>query len=67
MTGIDFLKKVRSTEVYAKIPFVMLTSEVEKSEVIRALKSGVSDYLVKPIDKDLLQQKLLAVWTKVSL
>ena len=66
MTGIEFLKKVRSTEAYAKTPFVMLTSEVEKAEVIRALKSGVSDYLVKPIDKDLLQQKLLAVWAKAS-
>ncbi len=66
MSGIDFLKKVRATEAYAKIPFVMLTSEVERAEVIRALKSGVSDYLVKPIDKDLLLQKLLGVWSKAG-
>ena len=57
MTGVDLLLKVRSAAQYSKLPFVMVTAEGEKGQVIEALKRGVSDYLVKPIDKDLLKQK----------
>ena len=66
MSGLDFLQKVRTTESYAKLPFVMVTAEGEKPQVIKALKSGVSDYLIKPVDKELLQQKLLGVWNKLN-
>ncbi len=67
MSGLDFLLKVRASATYAKLPFVMVTAEGEKPQVIKALKSGVSDYLIKPVDKELLQQKLLGVWNKINL
>lgn len=67
MSGLDFLLKVRAFETYAKLSFVMVTAEGEKPQVIKALKSGVSDYLIKPVDKELLQQKLLGVWNKINL
>ncbi len=66
MTGIDFLQKVRTSDTYAKLPFVMVTAEGEKPQVIKALKSGVTDYLIKPVDKELLHQKLTGVWTKIN-
>jgi len=64
MTGIDFLEKIKANECYAKLPFIMVTAEGEKTKVIRALKAGVSDYLIKPVDKIVLEQKLLTIWAK---
>ena len=66
MSGLEFLQKVRTTETYAKLPFVMVTAEGEKPQVLKALKSGVSDYLIKPVEKELLRQKLLGVWNKLN-
>ncbi len=48
MKGIDFLKRIRSNEKYANLPFVMLTTESEKSLVTEAIIGGVSQYIIKP-------------------
>lgn len=66
MTGIDFLIKLRSSENFKSLPFLMVTAEGEKQQVVKALKSGVTDYLIKPIDSILLQQKIVSIWTKLK-
>lgn len=58
MTGIELLEKLRSEKGFSSLPFVMVTAEGEKPQVLRALKSGVTDYLIKPVDKVILQEKL---------
>jgi two-component system chemotaxis response regulator CheY len=64
MTGIDLLKKVRATAEYKNVPFMLITAEGESSQVMEAIKSGVSNYVVKPFTPAVLQEKLLAVWKK---
>lgn len=66
MTGIDFLIKLRSSENFKSLPFLMVTAEGEKQQVVKALKSGVTDYLLKPVDSILLQQKNVSIWTKLK-
>ena len=66
MTGIDFLIKLRSSENFKSLPFLMVTAEGEKQQVVKALKSGVTDYLIKPVDSILLQQKNVSIWTKLK-
>ena len=61
MTGIELLEKLRAEKGFFDLPFVMVTAEGEKPQVIRALKSGVTDYLIKPVDKVILEQKLLGL------
>ena len=61
MTGIDLLEKLRASESFKSLPFIMVTAEGERPQVLRALKSGVTDYLIKPVDKEILGQKLLAL------
>ncbi len=54
LNGIDLVKKLRAMEEYKKLPIIMITSEAAKYNVIEAVKAGVNDYLIKPIqDKDL--------------
>lgn len=66
MSGIDFLVKVRQHDFYGKIPFIMITAEGEKEQVITALRKGVTDYLIKPVEQATLEQKLTSVWQKLN-
>ena len=58
LSGIDFLKQVRSMEKYKGLPVIMVTSEAAKYNVIEALKNGATDYITKPIQLDLFKAKL---------
>ena len=58
MTGIELLRKVRAFEATKKVPFLMVTAEGEKSNVLEAVKAGVSNYVVKPFTPDTLKEKL---------
>jgi len=64
MMGIDLLKAVRANDKLKTIPFVMVTAEAQKENVIEAAKAGVSNYIIKPFTADQLQSKLEAVFSK---
>ena len=64
MTGIELLKEVRSDESLKAIPFLMVTAEANKENVIEAVKAGVSNYIVKPFTADTLSGKIDAVMKK---
>ncbi len=49
LSGLDFVKKTRLIKKFDNLPIVMVTSEAANYNVIEALKSGVTAYLVKPI------------------
>ncbi len=58
MTGLDLLKKVRASSDYAKMPFLMVTAEAQKENVIQAVQAGVSNYVVKPFTAEGIYDKL---------
>lgn len=58
MTGLELLKKVRASDKYAKIPFLMVTAEAQKQNVIEAVQAGVSNYVVKPFTAEAISDKL---------
>jgi two-component system, chemotaxis family, chemotaxis protein CheY len=58
VTGIDLLKKVRTTGPTRQVPFVLLTAESEKGQIEVAAKLNVSAYLVKPFRPEELAEKL---------
>ena len=64
MSGLDLLKKVKETPVLSKIPFIMVTAEGEKQQVVKAVLGGVADYLIKPVDNEIFQKKLEALGAK---
>lgn len=57
-TGLDFLKRVRSDSRFAKTPFYLVTAESESSQVVEAVKAGVTGYIVKPFDMPTMKTKL---------
>lgn len=64
MMGIDLLKAVRGDSKLKATPFVLVTAEGQKENVIEAAKAGVSNYVVKPFTAETLQTKLEAVFNK---
>jgi two-component system chemotaxis response regulator CheY len=61
MTGIDFLRQVRSEEALKGIPFIMVTAEGKKENVIAAVQAGVNNYIVKPFNAATLKEKMVKV------
>lgn len=66
MTGLEFLEFVRQTEPFTKLPFIMITAESERQQIISAIQAGVSSYLLKPIRLSQLEDKLKGVWQKMK-
>ncbi|HCS50918.1 response regulator [Rubinisphaera sp.] len=56
MNGLDFLKEVR--QINKTIPFLMITTEAERGNVVSAIQAGVTDYVIKPFTQDALRKKL---------
>lgn len=58
MTGLELLKRVRSDDSLKEIPFLMVTAEAQKQNVIEAVQAGVSNYVVKPFTAEAISDKL---------
>lgn len=63
-SGLELLKRVRADHRLKKTPFVLITAEAEKHQIMEAVKAGVDQYVVKPFSKDDLVAKLAAVHKK---
>ncbi|MFZ9519886.1 MAG: chemotaxis response regulator CheY [Silvanigrellaceae bacterium] len=58
ITGIELLKSVRSDPALKGLPFLMVTAEADKENIVEAVKSGVSSYIVKPFNAATLKEKI---------
>ena len=58
MTGLDLLKAVRSDTKLKDTPFLMVTAEGQKENVVQAVQAGVSNYIVKPFTPETFSAKL---------
>lgn len=62
MPGIELLTEVRSDAELKHIPFVMVTAEAKKENILEAVKGGVSSYIVKPFTAETVSEKLNKVF-----
>ena len=66
VNGLEFLKLVRAIPEWKNLPFIMLTTENEKDKVMEAVANGASNYMVKPVEEKVLEEKLARVWQKLN-
>ncbi len=64
VTGIEVLEKMKAKEM--KIPVVMVTTESQRAEVVRAMLAGAKNYVVKPFDGPSLITKVSDVLKQVN-
>ena len=58
MTGIEFVAAIRQKPAFAGMRIVMVTTESETANVLRALQAGANEYVMKPFTPDVLRDKL---------
>lgn len=58
MSGLELIKKIRESEEFKALPFLMVTAEAEQSNVVIAVKAGVSNFIVKPFSAVTLKEKI---------
>lgn len=58
MNGLAFLQAVRQRAEFKTTPFIMITTENQKENVLEAVKNGANNYLAKPFTKEALKEKI---------
>jgi two-component system chemotaxis response regulator CheY len=58
MNGYDLLRAVRARRAYDRVRILMVTSEAQGEQVVKALSAGANEYLMKPFNKEVLVAKL---------
>jgi two-component system, chemotaxis family, chemotaxis protein CheY len=58
MNGLEFIRAVRAQRAYDPVRILMVTTETEQEQVIRALEAGANEYVMKPFTRDILVAKL---------
>ena len=56
--GFELIKKLKQHEVYKKIPVLVLTEHADAEHVMTAKELGVEGYIRKPINKDLILERV---------
>jgi DNA-binding response OmpR family regulator len=63
-SGFDLINTIRNNDRYKDMAIAMLTGLRERKDVERALKMGIDDYIVKPLDPMLFVQKINSLFEK---
>jgi two-component system chemotaxis response regulator CheY len=57
MDGLEFVVQLRSRREFRGITLMMVTTESEHAQMVRALAAGAHEYLVKPFTPDAIAAK----------
>ncbi|MCB9062137.1 MAG: response regulator [Halobacteriovoraceae bacterium] len=66
MSGMDLFRKIKIDNAIKTTPFVMVTAESEKKNVMSALSEGVTEYIVKPCTIESLEKKITIINKKLE-
>lgn len=58
LDGLGLVKAVRSRPQFAELKLMMVTTQNSMDRVIGALEAGATDYLMKPVTQESLEDKL---------
>lgn len=58
MDGYTFITRVRSNPAWRSITLMMVTTESEQRQIVRALAAGAHEYVIKPFTPDAIVDKL---------
>ena len=58
MDGYTFITNVRANPEWRDITLMMVTTESEHGQIVRALAAGAHEYLIKPFTADAMADKL---------
>ena len=66
MDGLEILSEIKKINYLKHIPVVMVTSVNAREKIVQAMQLGASDYIVKPINTEIIISKLWKLFNKIS-
>ncbi len=66
VTGFELTRNIRKSEKYGTLPIIMITGRRESRDVEKGIEAGTDDYIIKPVDPDILLSKIDSLLTKVA-
>lgn len=67
MNGFELLEASKADAALKHIPFLMVTAEARKEDIVLAAQKGASGYIVKPFTKAILEDKVTHICKKHGL
>jgi two-component system chemotaxis response regulator CheY len=58
MTGYEFVVEARANRDWRDVTLMMVTTESEHGQIVKALAAGAHEYLIKPFTPDAIRDKL---------
>ncbi len=58
MNGLEFVSAVRADPKYKSMTLMMVTTESEHGQIVRALAAGAHEYVLKPFTAEAITDKL---------
>lgn len=58
MDGLEFVTSVRANRAWRNVTLMMVTTESETGQIVRALAAGAHEYVIKPFTPDAIREKL---------
>jgi two-component system chemotaxis response regulator CheY len=56
--GLSFVTEVRANKAWRGVTLMMVTTEGEHAQIVRALAAGAHEYVIKPFTPDAIMDKL---------
>lgn len=66
MDGLEFVKAARSNHEYAEMKVMMVSAENDMTKIARALMMGADEYAMKPVNKEIIVEKLSSMGLEVG-
>lgn len=60
-SGLDFLAQIKANDKLKHIPFILSFKTKPKEDVLGAVKSGVTGFLIKPYKLDVVKNKIQSI------
>jgi two-component system, chemotaxis family, chemotaxis protein CheY len=58
MNGLEFVKAVRADARFRPISLMMVTTESEHGQIVKALAAGAHEYVIKPFTAEAIAEKI---------
>ena len=66
MNGFEMLAAAKAEPRLKAVPFLMVTAEARKEDLVRAAQSGAAGYIVKPFTRATLEERLAKILQKMA-
>ena len=57
-SGLEIVRCIKASKDHCNTPIIMTTGKNEKTDILKALQTGVDAYLVKPISPQVLRERI---------